>query len=240
MKNQQLISKSDKKRIALLLDPDKYNAEKLKYTLGLANEATVDFIFVGGSLISKHIDQAVLEIKKHTSLPVILFPGSLLQLSAKADALLLLSLISGRNPEYLIGNHVIAAPFIRSLSLEAIPTGYMLIDTGNTSSVQYISNTMPIPSDKTDIITATALAGEMMGLRLIYLEAGSGAIAPLNPDIVREVKKTITIPLIVGGGIKNAKDASNLYKAGADVLVVGNAVENNPENLRQIATARFI
>jgi len=240
VKNQQLISKSDKKRIALLLDPDKYNAEKLKYTLGLANEATVDFIFVGGSLISKHIDQAVLEIKKHTSLPVILFPGSLLQLSAKADALLLLSLISGRNPEYLIGNHVIAAPFIRSLSLEAIPTGYMLIDTGNTSSVQYISNTMPIPSDKTDIITATALAGEMMGLRLIYLEAGSGAIAPLNPDIVREVKKTITIPLIVGGGIKNAKDASNLYKAGADVLVVGNAVENNPENLRQIATARFI
>ncbi len=240
MKNQQLISNSDKKRIALLLDPDKYNAEKLQYTLDLANEAGVDFIFVGGSLISKHIDQAVLEIKKYTSLPVILFPGSLLQLSAKADALLLLSLISGRNPEYLIGNHVIAAPFIRSLSLEAIPTGYMLIDTGNTSSVQYISNTMPIPSDKTDIITATALAGEMMGLRLIYLEAGSGALAPLNPEIVQEVKKTITIPLIVGGGIKNAKDASSLYKAGADVLVVGNAVEKNPENLRQIATARFI
>src|SRR4030042_119945 len=171
------------KKIALLIDPDKHTDATLVKTLAVAGRAATDFILVGGSLVSKPVDHTVEIIKRASPLPVILFPGSLLQLSDKADGILLLSLISGRNPDYLIGNHVLAAHFLKKSSLEIIPTGYILIDGKTVSSVEYISNTRPIPVEKPDIVVATAIAGEMMGNKLIYLEAGSGAARNISDQI---------------------------------------------------------
>jgi len=167
-----------------------------------------------------------------------LFPGSLLQLSDKADGILLLSLISGRNPDYLIGNHVLAANFLKKSGLEIIPTGYILIDGKSVSSVEYISNTRPIPVEKPDIVVATALAGEMLGHKLIYLEAGSGADRRISEQVVAEVKKNIGIPLMVGGGIRNPEDVLNLYRAGADIIVIGTAAEEDPHILSKMAAMR--
>jgi putative glycerol-1-phosphate prenyltransferase len=159
-----------------------------------------------------------------------------MQLSKKADAILLLSLISGRNPEYLIGNHVLAASYLKNSDLEVIPTGYILVGNGN-SSVEYISNTKPIPEDKIDIIVATAIAGELLGNSLIYLESGSGVDRPFSIDVIKEVKRNISIPLIVGGGIKTPVQINEITKAGADVVVVGNAVENNIQILESLVKA---
>ena len=167
-------------------------------------------------------------IKQISSIPVILFPGNLLQLTLKADAILLLSLISGRNPELLIGNHVIAAPHLKDVKEKLISVGYILIDCGKTTSVEYISQTAAIPADKPDIAVATALAGEMLGLQMIYLEAGSGAANPVPLNIIRAVRENISIPLAVGGGIKSTKDVEEFFKAGANLIVLGNGVENNP------------
>jgi geranylgeranylglyceryl phosphate synthase family protein len=161
----------------------------------------------------------------------------LLQLSNKADAILLLSLISGRNPEYLIGNHVIAAPFLKKWGIVVIPTGYILIGEGNSTSVEYISNTKPIPSDKFDLVIATAIAGEMMGNKLIYLESGSGATKSIDPELVKEVKRHISVPLIVGGGIREPGQLRIISEAGADIFVVGNAIENNLEILGSLVKA---
>jgi phosphoglycerol geranylgeranyltransferase len=169
---------------------------------------------------------------------VLLFPGNLLQLSGKADGILLLSLLSGRNPEYLIGNHVLASRFLKRSGIEIIPTGYLLIDGHHLSSVEYVSNTRPIPSEKTDIIVATALAGEQLGLRLIYLEAGSGADTRVREEIVSRVRDTIAIPLIVGGGIKTPEDIRALYKAGANGVVVGSAIEEDYTILPSLAAVR--
>ncbi len=222
------------KKFALLIDPDKHSETSLIETVSLANQTNVDFILAGGSLVSKPIDH-VIEIIKRTALsPVILFPGSLLQLSDKADGILLLSLISGRNPDYLIGNHVLAAPFLKNSGIEIIPTGYILVDGKSVSSVEYISGTKPIPIEKTDIIVATAMAGEMLGHKLIYLEAGSGANRRINEKIVSSVKEKINIPLMVGGGIRTPEDALNLFKAGADILVIGSVIEEDPEMLKKI------
>ncbi|MBN2763811.1 MAG: phosphoglycerol geranylgeranyltransferase, partial [Bacteroidales bacterium] len=193
---------SPEKKFALLIDPDNHNDESLVKALTIANKTTLDFILVGGSLVSKPIDHTVTVIKKTSSVPVILFPGSLLQLSEKADGILLLALISGRNPDYLIGNHVLAAHFLKKSSLEIIPTGYILIDGKSISSVEYISNTRPIPVEKPDIVVATAMAGEMLGHKMIYLEAGSGADRRVSEKVVAEVRKHIGIPLMVGGGIR--------------------------------------
>jgi putative glycerol-1-phosphate prenyltransferase len=222
------------KKLALLIDPDNMTVPAIISTVYEANESGVKIIFVGGSLLSTSIDNTIEVIKKHTDIPVILFPGSYIQLSNKADALLLLSLVSGRNADYLIGNHVFAAPYIKKSGLEVIPTGYILIDGGRTSSVEYVSNTKPIPADKTELVVATAIASEMLGQKLIYLEAGSGANCHVPVEVIREVKKNISLPLIVGGGIKSAVEADNLLKAGADIIVIGTIIEQDIDNLQKI------
>jgi phosphoglycerol geranylgeranyltransferase len=226
------------KKVALLIDPDNHTDDSLVKTLAVAVNAGTDFILVGGSLVSKPVDHAVEIIKNSCPIPVILFPGSLLQLSEKADGILLLSLISGRNPDYLIGNHVLAAPFIKKSGLEIIPTGYILIDGKSVSSVEYISNTRPIPVEKPDIIVATALAGEMLGHKLIYLEAGSGADRKVSEHVIAEVRNNIRVPLMVGGGIRTPEDVLNLFRAGADIIVVGSAAEEDPEVLPKMVSVK--
>lgn len=215
------------KKFSLLIDPDKYSVHSLIATLYAAEEAKINFILVGGSLVSDRADSCIEIIKKNTSIPVILFPGSLLQLSNKADGIFLLSLISGRNPDYLIGNHVLAAPFLKKSGMEVIPTGYILVGDGHGSSVEYISNTRPIPSDKYDLVIATAIAGELMGNKIIYLESGSGAGSIIPPDLIREVKKNIAVPIIVGGGIRTPEHARMIADAGAEIIVVGNVIEKD-------------
>lgn len=221
----------NKKQLAVLIDPGKISNETLILTVKNANYCHADFFFIGGSLVNQLVDDTIDIIKQHSTIPVILFPGNLLQLSNKADAILLLSLISGRNPELLIGNHVIAAPFLKKSGIEVISTGYILVEGERVSSVQYMSNTTPIPANKTEIIVATALAGEMLGLKMIYLEAGSGAKNKLQSDVIQSVKNAISIPLIIGGGIKTKEDLREAYTAGADLVVVGTIVEQNPNIL---------
>ncbi|MBN1186355.1 MAG: geranylgeranylglyceryl/heptaprenylglyceryl phosphate synthase [Bacteroidales bacterium] len=221
--------KESKGLIAVLIDPGKFEEMPLIRSLEIINGARIDMILVGGSLISESIDHTLQIIRANTQLPVVLFPGSLLQLSDKADALLLLSLISGRNADYLIGNHVIAAPLLKRSKLEIIPTGYILVGNGSVSSTQYISNTNPIPRDKIELAVATAIAGELLGHKFIYLEGGSGSQLSVSPEIIKGVRESITIPLIVGGGIKNKQQVDEAFLAGADMVVIGNAFEENPE-----------
>lgn len=227
----------EKKQLALLIDPENTkDHEDLVALLDVANQANVDYIFVGGSLVTHNkIDQVVASIKENTSLPVVLFPGGLNQISVHADAILFLALISGRNPDFLISKQVSAAPLVKKLGLKVIPTGYMLI--GTTSSASYMSNTTPIPYHKSDIAKATALAGEMMGQKAIYLDAGSGASEPVRPGMIKEVRKVIDSPLIVGGGIIGFEEAYAALEAGADILVIGNATEKDPQVINEIAGA---
>jgi phosphoglycerol geranylgeranyltransferase len=229
--------KAGKKSIAVLLDPDKIDdTGKILPLINLCNENCVDFFFVGGSLVTTiNLAEVVRKIKEHVSIPVVLFPGNSMHIDPSADALLFLSLISGRNPELLIGQHVIAAPVIRNTRLEVIPTGYMLINSGKLTSVAYISNTMPIPEDKYSLAACTAMAGEMLGLQCVYIDAGSGAEKEISPRMIASVKKAVTVPLIVGGGINTAQKAVNALQAGADLIVVGNALEKNPELLNEIS-----
>jgi putative glycerol-1-phosphate prenyltransferase len=225
------------KKFTLLIDPDKLKIPALIATVLAANEAGVKLIFIGGSLMNVKIDPYIEIIKKNTDIPVILFPGSLLQLSSKVDAMLLLSLVSGRNSDYLIGNHVIAAQYIKHSNLEVIPTGYILIEGGTVTSVEYISNTKPIPAAKTDLIVSTAIASEMLGHKLIYLEAGSGAINHVPLEAIREVKRNVSLPLIVGGGINTPEKVKQVLSAGADMIVVGNAIEKNAGILHSLCSA---
>lgn len=226
-----------KKSIAILIDPDKVeDSSSLLHLLHLATENCVDYIFVGGSLVTTtNLATVVGLIKQNVSMPVILFPGNTMQIEPQADALLFLSLISGRNPELLIGQHVIAAPIIRNTKLEVIPTGYVLINSGKITSVAYISNTTPIPDDKYSLAACTAMAGEMLGLQAIYLDAGSGAEKEISPKMIASVRKSVKIPLIVGGGINTSQKASNALEAGADLIVIGNALEKSPALLTEIA-----
>ena len=236
----QLISHSisiNKKLFTLLIDPDQHTTESLTNLSKNADESGVDLIFVGGSLLNNDIDKSFDLIKKNTNIPTLLFPGSLLQITNKADGILLLSLISVRNPDLLIGNHVIASARIKRSNLEVLPTGYILIEGGKSTSVEYMSNTKPIPAEKIDIAIATAMAGEMLGLKYIYLEAGSGAKTSINIKIIKGVKENINIPLIVGGGIKTPNDVKSAVHAGADIIVVGNAIEQNPEILPKLVKA---
>lgn len=226
---------SEQKKLAVLIDPDKQDDQYISSVSKLIQRAEADMILVGGSLISGNIDNAVALIKDNTDLPVLLFPGSHMQISNKADGILLLSLISGRNPDLLIGSHVVAAPLLKKSNLEIISTGYILIDGENVTSVEYMSNTKPIPQDKIDIINATALAGEMIGHQVIYLEAGSGARKSVSTEIVKEVKKNIHIPLMVGGGISDTKKAEDLCSAGADIIVIGNAFENKSDKIKKFS-----
>lgn len=227
-----------KRSIALLLDPDKTAGDSLDNILKVAVECRTDFILVGGSLTFNSVDDLISSVKSSCSIPVVLFPGNLLQLSRKADHILLLSLISGRNPELLIGNHVIAAPFLKNIREKLISVGYVLISCGAKTSVEYISQTEAIPCDKPDIAVATAMAGEMLGLGMIYLEAGSGATNPVPVDVVKAVKDNIRVPLAVGGGIKNKREVEELFKTGADLIILGNGCEKNPELLREACKIR--
>jgi putative glycerol-1-phosphate prenyltransferase len=217
-----------KKSLALLIDPDKVKGEPLDKILTGAVENRVDYILAGGSLTFNSIEVLIDYIKERCTIPVILFPGNLLQLSCEADAILLLSLISGRNPELLIGNHVLAAPYLRNVRHKLISTGYILINCGSRTSVEYMSQTESIPADKPDIVIATALAGEMLGLKMIYLEGGSGAVTPVPAEIIRAVRENITVPVAVGGGIRTPEQIEEAYRAGADLVVLGNGVEENP------------
>jgi putative glycerol-1-phosphate prenyltransferase len=228
----------DRKSIALLLDPDKAKGDSLQNILNIANKCQTDYIFAGGSLTFNSIDKLIVEIKKLCSIPVVLFPGNLLQLTQNADIILLLSLISGRNPELLIGNHVIAAPYLKNIREKLISVGYILISCGNKTSVEYISQTEAIPPDKPEIAVATAMAGEMMGLKMIYLEAGSGATNPVPLSVIRAVRENISIPLAVGGGIKNSAMIEDIFNAGADLIILGNAIEKNPTLLTEACNIR--
>lgn len=227
-----------KKSVALLLDPDKAKGDSLQNILKIANESKTDYIFAGGSLTFTSIDNLLIEIRKLCSIPVILFPGNLLQLTLKADVILLLSLISGRNPELLIGNHVIAAPYLKDVREKLVSVGYILISCGKKTSVEYISQTEAIPCDKTEIAVATAMAGEMLGLQMIYIEAGSGATNPVPVNLVKAVRQNISIPLAVGGGIKNKDEVEEIFNAGADLIVLGNSCEKNPEFLFEACRIR--
>ena len=231
---------NDKKRkkLAVLIDPDKPSDAQILSMVEKANAADVDFFFVGGSLlVTDSLDHCIRLIKEHSKIPVLIFPGNSLQISKYCDGFLLLSLISGRNPEMLIGRHVIAAPYLKLYGNEIIPTGYMLIDSGKATSVTYMSDTTPIPHDKDDIAVCTALAGEMLGLKLIYLEAGSGAAMPVSSSMISKVRQMVGLPLIVGGGIKTPEMAAEAAKAGADVIVIGTAFEKEPELLNKFAEA---
>ncbi|MFI5218535.1 MAG: geranylgeranylglyceryl/heptaprenylglyceryl phosphate synthase [Bacteroidia bacterium] len=230
--------KAGKKQFAVLVDPDKSTGKSTKEIAQIAESAQVDYLFVGGSLLTNgNLTNCVKTLKKNCSLPVVLFPGSTVQIDKNADAILFLSLISGRNPDLLIGNHVIAAPMLREIKLETIATGYMLIEGGNFTAVQYMSNTRPIPSQKIEIGVCTALAGEMLGMKMIFMDAGSGALNPVNEKMISSVRKNISIPLIVGGGILTAEKAAALCNAGADIIVVGNSIEKDFSLIAKISKA---
>ena len=227
-----------KKSFAVLIDPDKVDHEKLERLIHLSLAAKVDYFLVGGSLvISNYLDECVQYIKSNCSIPVLLFPGSSSQVSKYADALLYLSLISGRNPELLIGQHVVSAPAIKKSGLEIMSTGYMVIDGGAPTTVSYISNATPLPADKNEIAMCTAMAGEMLGMKLIYMDAGSGAKIPITESMIELVSKNIEVPLIIGGGITEPEKAYLNCKAGADVIVVGNAIEKDESLIIEIASA---
>ncbi|MBN2662825.1 MAG: geranylgeranylglyceryl/heptaprenylglyceryl phosphate synthase [Bacteroidales bacterium] len=221
-------------QIAVLIDPDKASVQHLKQVAKYCNNGIVDFIFVGGSIVSVSVDEVVQNIKQLTNIPVVLFPGSPLQISYKADAMLFMSLISGRNPELLIGHHVLVAKLLKKSDLEVVSTGYILIGGNKISATEYISNTRAIPPNKVDVIVSTAIAGELLGLKLIYLEAGSGANSYIDAQTITEVKNNLTIPLIVGGGIKNRTDFLSVKSANPNLIVIGTAIEQNPDFLSEI------
>lgn len=227
-----------KKSFAVLIDPDKVNDVRMQQLIELATAARVDYFLAGGSLVtSNYLDECVRIIKKNCSIPVILFPGSPNQISKHADSLLYLSLISGRNADLLIGQHVVSAPFIKQSGLEIMSTGYMVIDGGAPTTVSYISNAAPLPSDKNEIAMCTAMAGEMLGMKLIYMDAGSGARRPVSESMIVDVSKCISVPLIIGGGITDPEKAYLNCKAGADVVVVGNAIEKDETLIMEMAAA---
>ena len=227
-----------KKQFAVLIDPDKTTKEKLTLIIHKAVDNEVDYFFIGGSLLTDNsFENNIQQIKQSCNIPIVIFPGNTMQISNSADAILLLSLISGRNPEMLIGKHVIAAPYLKETNLDIIPTGYMLIDSGKPTTALYMSNSIPIPSDKADIAMCTAMAGEMLGLKIIYMDAGSGADRIIPEAMITKVRKSIALPLIIGGGIKTTEQAIVCYNAGADIIVVGNAIEENNTLIEQIALA---
>ncbi len=230
--------RTGKKSFAVLIDPDKVNDSNMTQLIELSLAARVDYFLVGGSLvISNYLDECLQLIKSSCSIPTLLFPGSPSQVSKYADALLYLFLISGRNPELLIGQHVVSAPVVKQSGLEIMPTGYMVIDGGAPTTVSYISNAAPLPSDKNEIAMCTAMAGEMLGMKLIYMDAGSGARRAISESMIQKVAGCIDVPLIVGGGITTPEKAYLNCKAGADVIVVGNAIEKDSSLIKEMAAA---
>ena len=232
-------AKLREKMWAILIDPEKTALSELDELLNSINNSSCNYIFIGGSQIHKvSFHEYVTKVKSLSTKRIIIFPGDNTQISSSADAILLLSLISGRNPDLLIGKHVQSSYELKKAAITLLATGYILIDGGVQSSVQYISNTNPIPKDKYNIAAATALAGEQLGLKFIYIDAGSGAIFPISKKMIQTIKRNISIPLIVGGGIKNYKDLENAWIAGADIVVIGNAIEKN-KDLIQLLNKRM-
>ena len=237
LRNLSLKVSNRTKSLAVLIDPDGVKKNDLGLIVDIVNAYDIDFFLVGGSLLLEdELDKTIKHIKRYSDKPVVLFPGSEIQLHDSADALLFLSLISGRNSEYLISKHVAAAPRLRKMDIEIIPTGYMLVHHRQyTSTVSYITGTTPIPMDKPEISGATALAGQYLGQKLIYLEGGSGAIRPVSNATIKAVKEAVNVPIIVGGGIKTPQQMHSIFKSGADVQVVGTSIEKNPKILKEFA-----
>ena len=228
------ISKGEK-LLAVLIDPDKMDIEKVSGFIEKVNTSIITHIFVGGSEVEEKLtDSLVLEIKKHTNLPVVWFPGDVSQITDKADALLFLSLISGRNPDYLIGKHVEVVSKLKNTKLEVIPTGYVLIENGKETSVQRVTQTKPLKRNQLQFIVDTAKVGELLGMKIIYLEAGSGATHPITPEIISHVKKELKIHLIVGGGIRTNQQLHEAYNSGADLVVIGTAFEENDQFFKDL------
>jgi phosphoglycerol geranylgeranyltransferase len=225
----------NKKLLAVLIDPDKASLSHIKNLLKPENVDKIDLVFVGGSVLtSGNIEDAIQSIKQTCSLPCVIFPGSPDQISPNADGLLLLSLISGRNPDLLIGKHVESALRLKQSKLELLSTGYILIDGGAPTTVSYISGTTPIPSNKPGLAAMTALAGEQLGLHLIYLDAGSGAKQAIPPAIIESVRAQTNQPIIVGGGIRTIEGIRLAWESGADIVVIGNRLEEDPNFLNDL------
>lgn len=236
--NLQESRQAGKKLFAILIDPDKQSKEELKQIVEKAKSAKADLFFVGGSLLTNDsLDSCLETLKSESDIPVILFPGNAMQVNDKADAILFLSLISGRNAEMLIGKQVITAPILKQSSLEVLPTGYILIDSGKPTTVSYMSNTTPIPHEKNEVAACTAMAGEMLGLKCIFMDGGSGALNPISEKMIATVRQSVDTPLIIGGGINSGKKAAENCEAGADVIVVGNAIEKDENLIEEIANA---
>ncbi|NMH86982.1 geranylgeranylglyceryl/heptaprenylglyceryl phosphate synthase [Flavivirga algicola] len=216
------------KLLAVLIDPDKMNFDKVSNFIEKVNRSVATHIFVGGSTVDENMTSTLVEeIKKHTKVPVVLFPGDITQITSKADAILFLSLISGRNPEYLIGKHITSISKLKETDLDIISTGYVLIESGAETAVERVTRTEPLSRTNIQYIVDTAQAGELLGMKLIYLEAGSGAKVPVSEEIISRVNKVLNIPLIVGGGIKTKKQLENAYNSGADLVVIGTAFEKD-------------
>jgi geranylgeranylglyceryl phosphate synthase family protein len=228
-----------RKALAVLLDPDDFEPVRLRQLLQLAQQHAIDFFLVGGSLVLTEHQAALIALLKAEApqVPVLLFPSHALHVDPAADGILLLSLISGRNPDFLIGQHVVAAPRLRQSGLQLLPTGYMLVDSGRPTTASYISGTAPLPHDKPGIAAATAMAGEQLGLRLMYLDGGSGAQHPVSAAMIRAVRQAVDTPLIVGGGLNTGEKVAAALAAGADMVVVGNHIERNPDFLAEAVAA---
>jgi len=234
----QEITKSGRKGIAWLIDPDDFQyVQNFESQVQEASKLKIDFFFLGGSIIQQNTISEIIRLIKKVSLdiPVVLFPGNALQYSPLADGILFISLISGRNPDLLIGQHVNLAPILEKSNMEVLPTGYMLIDGGQTTSVHYMSQTIPLPNHHAELSVATALAGKYLGLQYFYLDAGSGAPNPVSSEIIKAVKRKIKAPLIVGGGLNSLEKVKSAFQAGADLVVIGNGAEKNCNLLNQVS-----
>lgn len=235
LKNRKREGKSG---FAVLVDPDKVAPAEMQYLAELCNDAGVDYLFMGGSLVVDHqLEACVQRFKANSNIPVLLFPGSPAQVTPYADALLYLSLISGRNPDLLISQHVVSAPAVKASGLEVISTGYMVVDGGVPTTVSYMSHSAPLPANKPEIALCTAWAGELQGKHVIFMDAGSGALNPISTEMIRKVSSNLEIPLIIGGGIKSPEKVYENCKAGANIVVVGNAVERDPLLINELVHA---
>lgn len=237
---KKIITKKEanKKSFALLIDPDKQDSDQLLSIIEKANQTNTDYLFVGGSLLTNDsLDLCLSTMRSNTDIPIVLFPGNAMQVNNKADAILFLSLISGRNAEMLIGKQVITAPILKKSSLEVLSTGYMLIDSGKPTTVSYMSNTTPIPRHKDTVAACTAIAGELLGLKIIFMDGGSGAKHPISKEMISAVRESVEVPIIIGGGINSGKKAIENCQAGADIIVVGNAIEKDQNLIAEISTA---
>lgn len=231
------LHQSKSKGLAWLIDPDKWQGtDHFLKNFSWVQESGLDLILIGGSHLEKNnFDKVVSTIRQHTGkIPIVIFPGSQMQLSEAADAILFLSLISGRNPEFLIGQQVAAAPLVNSMGLEVLPTGYLLVNDGEIHSVHAVSQTLPIPNSKSKLVKATALAGYFLGMRYFFLDAGSGAQKPVSSQVIETISKAISCPLIIGGGIDSQEKVREAYEAGADLVVLGNSIEKDPDFLAEV------